>query len=446
MPNMLNVKPEDIDENGKRSKYRVSIIGCGQKGVIFSVEFAKAGFQVACCDANQSTVKKLSRGKSPFSDPELETELRTFIRTEQLTVTSEVQKAASESDIIIITVPLKVDENKKIDDSETINVLKAVGEAMHSGALVIFGEVAGVGFIQTTVKETLENTSGLKVDKDFVLAYAPLHDLSRKTFNQQAGLELIVASTGKIGLESAINVLRTITRRINPALDIKTAETSALFVAAIQDANRAMSSELAVFCEKANIDYYEVSALLNLKTQNYWPSTIDGENRNDSYLLLENAENLGAKLTLLSLARKTNEDIVKYSVNLTQEALRSCNKTLRRAKVAILSSAAPNSAIAIFVSMLESKGAKVSIYGSSARNDVLGSEIVKTSINETVEGADCIVVVSAEGQDQFKHLNLKKLKALTKTPSAIVDLSGALEPKEVQTEGFLYRGFGRRSD
>jgi len=46
-------------------------------------------------------------------------------------------------------------------------------------------------------------------------------------------------------------------------------------------------------------------------------------------------------------------------------------------------------------------------------------------------------------EEQFKHLNLKKLKPLTKTPSVIVDLAAALEPQQAETEGFIYRGLGR---
>ena len=58
-----------------------------------------------------------------------------------------------------------------------------------------------------------------------------------------------------------------------------------------------------------------------------------------------------------------------------------------------------------------------------------------------VEGVDCVVILT--GEEQFKHLNLRKLKAMTKTPSVIVDLAGAFEPRAVEAEGFIYRGLGR---
>ena len=57
-----------------------------------------------------------------------------------------------------------------------------------------------------------------------------------------------------------------------------------------------------------------------------------------------------------------------------------------------------------------------------------------------------IALVILTGEDQFKNLNLKKLKALTKTPAVIVDLAGAFEPKKVEAEGFIYRGLGRGTE
>jgi UDP-glucose 6-dehydrogenase len=69
LPPVLNLKPQDIDTNEKRSKYTVSVVGCGQRGILWADAFAEAGFTVICTDADQSLVKKLGKGKSPYSDP-----------------------------------------------------------------------------------------------------------------------------------------------------------------------------------------------------------------------------------------------------------------------------------------------------------------------------------------------------------------------------------------
>ena len=55
-----------------------------------------------------------------------------------------------------------------------MNACKQVGAALHAGTLVIYGDIAGFGFTEGAVKETLENTSGLKAGVDFGLAYIPM--------------------------------------------------------------------------------------------------------------------------------------------------------------------------------------------------------------------------------------------------------------------------------
>jgi len=441
MPNVLNVKPDEIDTNEKRSKYVVSVVGCGPKGILYAYAFAGAGFKVTCSDADASVVKRLARGKTPFREQEIEGKIKSLINAGQLSFTSELKKAVSRSDVIIITVPAKVDDKEKIDSSEAVNTLKQVGAALHSGVLVIYGEVAGLGFIEGVMKETLENTSGLKVGEDFSLAYIPIHNSQVKLVEPITDLALKVAVVGKTSQDTTLNLVKTITENIKQISDVKTAEIVTLFTAAKQDTNAALASELAVFCESANIDYFEVLKLLEFNDPSFWPSTVDEENKNEVYLLLESAENLNAKLRLPTLARKINEEMVKHAVNLTQDALRSCNKTLRRARIAVLGTVNLSTTTMVFVKLLQLKGAKVSLYDSASKSDALDLGVVKTSLNEAVEGVDGIVMLT--GEEQFKHLNLRKLKALTKTPSVIVDLGGALERKEVEAEGFIYRGLGR---
>jgi UDP-N-acetyl-D-mannosaminuronate dehydrogenase len=134
--------------------------------------------------------------------------------------------------------------------------------------------------------------------------------------------------------------------------------------------------------------------------------------------------------------------MVKHAVNLTQEGLRRCEKALRRARVAVLDPT-NQSSFTGFVRLLEQKGAKITLYSPAGKKESPDKDIVKTSLNEAVEGVDCIVLLS--WQDQFNNLNLKKLKALTKPPSAVVDLVGKFEPIAVETEGFIYCGLGRTS-
>jgi nucleotide sugar dehydrogenase len=440
LPSLLFLKPTDLDTDQKRSSYRVAVVGCGHKGIFLANSFADAGFNVICTDADAAVVKRVAKGKTAVAMPQAEAKLKEHIASEKIDVTSELKKAVAQSDVVVIAITAKIDDQKKNDYVALVNTCKQVGAALKQGALVLYGGIAALGFTEGTIKEKLENTSGFKAGKDFGLAYSPILDTS-----QQIGkLELRVAASDQVSLNAAVTLLKTLTTNICQVGDLKTAETATLFAVAKHDVTTALANELAIFCEAANIDYFKVLDTLNLNTSDFRPTIAEEENKNETYLLLEGAENFNTKLRLTALARQINEDMVRHAVNLTQDGLRSCDKTLRRAKVAVLGQVCPESDTCLYVRMLEQKGAKVTFYDPTARKDALESEDVKTSLNEAVEGADCIVIVT--GKEQFNHLNLKKLKALVKSPAVVVDLVGKYERSQVFTEGFIYCGLGRGND
>ena len=444
MPAVLHLKPEEIDTIEKRGKYTISVIGCGQKGVLYATAFAEAGFRVICTDADQSLVKRLAKGKTPFSEREMESKLKNFMRTGQLSATSELKSTVSQSDIIIMTLSTKIDDKKSPDYSEVESSCKQVGAALRRGALFVYGGIAGFGFTEGVIKETLENTSGLRAGEDFGLVYNPIQISEGQPVASIANQELKVAAIDSTSLDAASTVLGVITKKgVKQILDVKTAELAMLFTVAKRDANMALANELAIFCENAGTDYFETLKLLDMQETSFFPTIAEEDNRSEAYLLLESAENLNTKLRLPALARQINEDMVRHAVNLTQDTLRSCGKTLRRARVAVLGTAKPRTATDTFVKMLETKGAKTSLYDPLfSKNELLdATRALKRSLNEAVEGTDCIVILT--GQDQFKRLNLKKLQALMKKPAAIVDLVGIIEPQKVEKEGFTYRGLGR---
>jgi UDP-N-acetyl-D-mannosaminuronic acid dehydrogenase len=344
-----------------------------------------------------------------------------------------------------MTFTAKIDDQKHPDYSEVENVCKQAGAALSRGALFIYGGTAGLGFTEGVIKETLENTSGLRVGEDFGLIYNPIQFSASEPNASFANQELTVAGVDRTSLESAANVLGVLTRKtVKQILGVKTAEAALLFTIARKDANLALANELAVFCESAGIDYFETLKLVETNESKFAPTVeAQEDNGNAAYLLLESAENLNAKLRFPALARKINDDTVRHAVNLTQDALRGCGKTLRRARVAVLGAGEPRTTTNIFVKMLEKKGAKVGLYDPLLpKNEIVNmARMFKRSLKDAVEGTDGIVILTE--QERFKRLNLKKLRAVMKMPAAIVDLTGMIDPEKVERKGFAYRGIGR---
>ena len=93
--------------------------------------------------------------------------------------------------------------------------------------------------------------------------------------------------------------------------------------------------------------------------------------------------------------------------------------------------------------VLTTRGCRITLYDPYFSEDDLADSQVRPrkSLTEAVEGSDCIVIVAQH--DQFKRLNLAKLKLMMRKPGAIIDLVGIVEPDKVEKEGFIYRGLGR---
>jgi len=153
---------------------------------------------------------------------------------------------------------------------------------------------------------------------------------------------------------------------------------------------------------------------------------------------------------MLTLARKINDEMLGRTLHLVRDALKSCGKTMRRAKISVFGvSCRPNikeprgSPIKKLVSMLSKKGALVKVHDPffSQKELIEMGYRAERTLTQTVEGADCLVITM--GHDRFRRLNLRKIKFLVKTPAAIVDMGHVIVPERAEREGFVYRGVGR---
>ncbi|MEM4243626.1 MAG: UDP binding domain-containing protein, partial [Candidatus Bathyarchaeia archaeon] len=328
--------------------------------------------------------------------------------------------------------------------SEIEKVCKQIGAALRRDTLVIYAGITGLGVTESVIKELLENTSGFKVGDALGFVYNPMYIPNNQRLATIRDQELKIASSDKTSLDSALKVLGPITEKpIQRILDIKTAEAAGLFSITKRDVQTALGNELAIFCENAGVDYIEILKILGMQDSCFTPTIAEENCRDGAYLLLESAENLTAKLRLPTLARQINEQMVSHAVNLVQDALRDCGKTLRRSRIALLGNFHPQTAAETLVQMLEKKGAKLNLYDPafSITEQASMARLLKKSLNEAAEGADCIMIISP--LDMIKRLNPEKLYAVMKAPAAFVDLTGVVEPQKVEKEGFIYRGIGR---
>ena len=450
----IKFEAKQLDTPDKRGKYTVCVVGCGRIGLPTACAFAEAGFQIIGVDADASVVSRLKKGKSPFVETGVSALVKKLVRNGRIIATTDTQKAATQSDIVVIVVATVVDEKKKPNYSYMEKACKDVGMGLRRGSLVIIASTVGPSITETLIKETLETASGLKAGEDFGLVNSPTRAAPGRILQDLTAYARVVGGINEQSFKAASLVLGTITKGgIVKVRDLRTAETTKLFENVYRDVCLALSNDFGLLCEKIKVDYLEAQSAAN--TQPFChllrPGVVGGHIPKDPYLLLWEAENAGAKLGLVTSARKINDKMPEHAVQLTRDALSKHQKPLRRAKIALLGvSYSPNtkehrgSAVDKLVELFTDKGAVVRVfdplYTYKELKD-LGYPAGR-SLMKAVEGTDCLVIVV--GHSRFRRLNWRKLKLLMTKSAAIVDMGHVIEPEKAAKAGFVYRGAGRR--
>ena len=447
MPKIMKLAAIDLESPENRGEYTVCIVGCGRKGLVSASLFVKSGFNVIGVDSSRHVVHQLKKGKSPFTETNLRKFIEPQIKNSRFRPTTNLRKAVSESDVIVIGVSASLDKKKKVDYSRLEKTCRDVGMSLNAGSLIIFQNTMGPGMTETLAKETIENASGLKSGKDFGLAYSStLNNSLHPSKNVHTGTKVVGGIT-KRSLKVAGLILETITNEVVRVEDIKTAEAVKLLEEAIKDVNIAFANEFAQFCEKAGIDFVKVRKIINPLTFSRMAGL---HTSRDSYFLVEEAEAVNVKFRLLPLSTKINDETLDHAIRLVRDALGLCQRPLRRAKISVFGiSAVPNikkvanSATKKLVNRLKKIGVSVQVYDPLfSHKEVLDMGYdTETSLSKTVEGTDCIIV--AVPHDRFSRLNLRRLHMLMRQPSAIVDIAQVVDPVKAEKAGFVYRGLGR---
>ena len=444
----MKLAGKDLESPDKRREYTVCVVGCGRTGLVTACLFIEAGFNVIGVDSSSHTVHQLQKGKSTFTETDFRKFIEPHIKNGRFRATTNLRKAVSESNIIIIGIQSALDKKKKPDYSRLEKTCKHIGLSLTAGSLIIFQNTMGPGMTETVAKEILETASGLEAGTNFGLAYSSTLNNSTHLSRDVANCTKVVGGITKRSLKVACLILDTITKgEIVRVKDIKTAEAVKLLEESYKDVNIAFANEFAQFCEEAGIDFVKVRNIINpLKF-----SRMAGLHKSrDSYFLVEEAEAVDVKLRMLSLATKINDETLDHAIRLLRDALRTCQKSLRRSKIAVfgISSVpnrkrAANSATKKLVNQLKKRGASVKVYDPFFSHKELSrmSYDAEATLSKTVEGADCLVVAVAH--DRFRRLNLRRTQMLMKQPAAVVDMGQVINPVKAEKAGFVYRGFGR---
>ena len=451
----LKINMNDLEEVKKSldsKTLRVCVIGIGRIGLPTALSFAKSGLQTIGVDINTDLVQKINSGIFPLKDEPGYEEIFNEVLTKKLfSATTKIDDAVQNSDLILLSLPTPMDENNVPDYSALITVGSNLSEILLPNSLVIIESTIEPGFIEDEMISLISKSQRLKIEEDFLIGVCPENANPGEILHDFTNLPRLVGGIN-------YNVTQIIKMIYNFVFSVdliempncKTANAVKLTTNVFRDINIAFVSELALMFEKLGIDTMKVleAAKMKYNFQVHYPgSGVGGPCLPiNSYQLLNTARRTGVKLNIIESGRKINEHMPQHVVDLTSDAFKECNKSLKNSEILILGvSYKPNvkdiqlSPAKDIIKKLQSLGANVHVYDPFfSETEVFGLK-VENDIENLLSKMDGAIIVTAH--DDFKKIDISSFSKM-KNP-VLIDTRGIVDPISAKKEKIVFRGLGR---
>ncbi len=384
----------------------VAVIGLGYTGLPLAIAFVEAGLQVEGIDAFAGRVAELNSRSSPIddiSDARLSAALDAGLR-----VVGPDTARASEADAIFVCVPTPITATKDPDLSPVLIAATFIKENLRAGQLVVLQSTTFPGTTTGPFREVLEQ-SGLTAGTDFDLAYAPERVNPGDPASASKSVPRLVGATTPEGTRRAAALLARINDKVVELSSPDAAELAKLLENVFRNINIAFVNQLALLCERMDLDVWEdidAAATKPFGFMKFTPGPGVGGHciPVDPYYLSWRAREFDFIDRFIETAADINFAMPRHVVDLVAEALNDRSLALKNAKVGVLGVAfkpniqdARNSPAADVIAGIAERGADVRFHDPHVAVFRDASRVTRdnTGLDELLDWADVIVVVTA---------------------------------------------------
>jgi nucleotide sugar dehydrogenase len=312
---------------------RVTVIGLGKIGLPLAVQFALKGHEVLGCDVNKKTVEQINNGIEPFpGETNLQNFLTQVIKNGNLIATTETEDAVSKSEVVVVVVPLLVDQEGMPDFEWIDDATQRIGSSLKPGTLVSYETTLPVGTTRNRFAKALEEASGLIAGKDFTVVFSPERVLTGRVFADLRKYPKLVGGINEASNQAGVKFYEAVLdfddrpdlSKKNGVWNLESCEASEMAKLAettYRDVNIALANQFALFAEKSNIDIAKVIEASNSQPYSHIhnPGIAVGGHCIPVYprFYLWN----DPKATVVSAARLANSAMPAHAVELLREEL-----------------------------------------------------------------------------------------------------------------------------
>jgi UDP-N-acetyl-D-galactosamine dehydrogenase len=343
--------------------------------------------------------------------------------------------------VYILTVPTPVTDTKQPDLSALEQACRAVGAHLRPGAVVVIESTVYPGCTEEYCVPILEAVSGLRLNRDFRVGYSP-ERLSPGRGGRP--LEAIVKLTSGSD-PAAAEFVDALYRAIVPAgthrcASIRVAEAAKALENVQRDVNIALMNEFAMIAGALGVDTGEVLAAARTKWNflPFEPGLVGGHCIGvDPYYLISRAQQAGQHADLISAARRVNEAMPRYLVDVLQGLLARAGRAVYGARVLILGLAFKencadlrNTRVLEIVARLRALGAEVEVMDPLVDAADAARQLGAALLIEAAP-ASFDAVVLAVAHQEFLELGSETLRSWLRPGGVLYDVKRVLPPHAV---------------
>jgi UDP-N-acetyl-D-galactosamine dehydrogenase len=312
----------------------IAVIGLGYVGLPLAVEFGK-NRKVIGFDINKKRIEELEDGQ----DFTLEISQEELKNAKKLEFSSDVNFLES-AQIFIITVPTPIDEAKRPNLTPLVKASEMVGKVLNKGDIVIYESTVYPGCTEEVCVPLLENSSGLKFNKDFFCGYSPERINPGDKINTLTKIKKITSGSNLSSSEAINSLYASIIKAgTHKASSIKVAEAAKVIENTQRDLNIALVNELSVLFERLNIDTIEVLEAAGTKWNflPFRPGMVGGHCIGvDPYYLTHKAEEVGYHPQIIASGRRLNDNMARYAARSVIKMMTKNGVDVSKSKVGIM--------------------------------------------------------------------------------------------------------------
>lgn len=428
---------------------QICVVGVGYVGLVTGACFSDLGNRVIALDVNEQRIENLKKGIMPIYEPGLEELVRRNVKAGRLSFTTDYAEALRGTEFAFIAVGTPSGVNGEADLQYIAAAAESIARNMTAPLIIINKSTVPIGtgdWVADIVKRAQPQPIEFSVVScpEFLREGSAISDFMNPHRTVIGSFDKDAASkVAQLHLPLRAPIIIT---------DLRTAEMIKYASNAFLATKISFINEIAEICEAYGADVKEVAAGMGydarigrhfLDAGLGWGGSCFPK---DVKALAYMAEEKGLEPRILHSVMGVNYDRRKQVVRRIENMVGSLSgKTIGLFGLAFKPNTddmrdAPSIDIA---HELIAAGAIVRAYDpaamDAARNLLPAVQMCRDPY-EAAAGCDAIMIITE--WNEFKQIDLEKLKSLLKTP-IIMDTRNIYDPTRMREMGFTYRAIGR---